>query len=200
MMEKGNQLVPVSRLVDVTVMEFQTREFVGKVADLIVVPTRGVSVGIIIKPNKKSEYSLSWNNIFLQGDTVFVHGEYSEPEYFPPTSGIIKASGELFGASIVTEEGKLIGHVRDVIFEPETMNLIYKFSAPGWRSVLRNEYFLAGNFPYAYSLFRNRLFVPSDSVIHTSAEATLRGGRQCERGLILAGQPGKLVPQGNRQQ
>lgn len=200
-MEKDNRLIAVSHLMNLAVLSSTSKKLIGKVADLIIAPVEGVAVGIKINMNAGSECALLCRNFILEVDKVFVCDEFADPENLPilPT-GVIKASSELVGASIVTEEGKLIGHVRDIFLEPETLNLLYKVSVPGWRGIFRNKYFLAGDFPYSYSRFRNRLIVPSNSVIHTSPEAILRKGCNSESGFILSSQPSKLVLQEYRQQ
>lgn len=163
-----------SQLVDKQVINSNSTDKLGKISDLIVEPTLGILSGLTIKSINGQDFSFDWQSIVLDEDEVYVQNDFINQANHTGQSGSVKVFGELAGASIVTEQGKLIGHVRDLFFQLDDLKIFYKISIPGWRQMLRHEYFLEGNLPYAYSRICNRLIVPASVVIQSLPPSNLK--------------------------
>lgn len=146
---------------------------IGVVADVVVHPTDGRLLGLIIRTDDGEESVMSLA-AFRIGDNA-VMAEPNALLEVRSSSELLNegaaAEGELVGANIVTDDGKLLGKVSDVIILPELSLVAYKVAGSALQKFFGRGFYVAGDLPSAISSDGVRMIVPSDTEEKHAAES-----------------------------
>ena len=147
-----------------------TSERLGRVADLILHPIQGRVLGLTVRTSEGKERALVADDFFIfseVGAVLAAEGALSDLEDLSSTlSGSVRASSELVGTRVVTEEGKLLGYVSGVHLLEKRLQVVYHVTASNWQRLFNGGFFIAGDLPHAYSRDGARLIVPADTKDH----------------------------------
>lgn len=164
-MKEMTPLNVAGRLRGMPVLPPDTNEKLGEVWDVLVHPTEGRVLGLILHTSAGEERVLAMGDFLILSAAETVRaggGRLTEIEKL--SDGLangVAACHELIGASVVTEAGKLLGRVCEVHIFVERPLVIYRVAASGWQRFFGSGFFMAGDVPYAYSREGTRLIVPA---------------------------------------
>jgi uncharacterized protein YrrD len=155
-----------------------TSERLGKVSDVIVNPTDGRALGILLRTIKGEERAIAINDCFIFSDANAVlaaENALVDSESIRDAMTGAQVCQELIGADVVTEAGELLGDVSDVYVVENPAKIIYRVTASALQRFFGGGFFLAGNVPRFYWRESARLIVPAytgeDYSAHTLDEA-----------------------------
>ena len=66
---------------------------------------------------------------------------------------------QLIGAQIITEQGRLLGYVSEVLLRCDSKTTSYHVAVADWRRLFKLSFHLPGDAPHYYSPFGSRLLV-----------------------------------------
>jgi sporulation protein YlmC with PRC-barrel domain len=161
---KWNMLNVASDLKGRAVLKSDTGEKLGEVEDLIIHPTNGHVLGISLRSMEGASIALAAGDCIIGPDAVMVAAGALRPttDTGDALAGGVD-SGTIVGATVVTEDGKLLGRVSEVHVSEKFQIAIYRVAESTLQRFFGGGFFLAGNLPLAYSLDGARLIVPSDT-------------------------------------
>jgi len=179
-----------SQLCGMPVIVPDTSERIGNVSDVIVHPTEGGMLGIVLKTMKGEEHAIAAEDCFIFSDVRAVLA--AEPALFDlggirdAMPGGVRVCRELIGANVVTEMGELLGDVRDVHVIEEPAQTIYRITASALQRFFGGGFFLAGNVPRFFWRASARMIVPIETKTHLAAP-TLDQAIRLRREVAAAG-------------
>lgn len=124
------------------VMNAETAWKVGTVADLAIDPIHGVVDGLLLTTSEQNELFLPvcegivfqetylLNRAAVPRDPPALHKEELQVNEDLPER--IYASADLLGASVVTEQGQLLGNISEVCFDPMDWQVFYRVTNSWW--------------------------------------------------------------------
>lgn len=163
-MSKQSEALKQSELLNRLVLDRQTTEEVGRVAQLLLDPQAHQVVGLICKSGflggKKK--SFSWAQVEAIGDDSIVlnpnQSETATEKLEPPDSPI--------DHEVWTDAGNKVGKILDYLLEPKTGSVLnYLFSSSSWRGFIDGIYLLP---PVAISSIGKKRIIVIDAVIQKS--------------------------------
>lgn len=165
-MDQQKQVQVTTQLCGMKVLEPTSGEQLGVVLDIIVQPTTGKLLGITLRTRSGDPRTILAANLsFQSGVALASSNSLSNCEQLGPAlKGGVYARKGIIGFSVVTEDGRLLGHVRDLYLSTETLNIIYCITESAWWGLFNGDFFINGNVPQAYSRMGMRLTVPDDTV------------------------------------
>lgn len=158
----------LSRLLGRTVERAVPRQALGKVIDLVLHPTEGLLLGMVVQTAAGEERVFAWHGLRLLPTAVRIEKQ-DAPDTTREQNELkagVRACRELLGAHVLTEEGQLLGSVREIYCDWETRRVLHYVAGAGWRKLMPGRY-LAGNQPRAYSRAGHRLIVPAHTRLET---------------------------------
>src|SRR5688500_10041197 len=103
------------------VLNSGTGDRMGEISDIVVQPTEGRLLGIILKTSDGEESILPLASMRIGENAVMA--ETDAPLEVRSSSVTLEqgvaAAGRLVGANVVTDDGRLLGKINDVIVLPE---------------------------------------------------------------------------------
>jgi sporulation protein YlmC with PRC-barrel domain len=150
-----------------------TAEKLGEVSDLIVHPTDGRVLGLILRAAEGEERALRVDDFVIGPEAVMAaEGALLDlGDLRDSLSGGARACGELVGVSVVTEDGKLLGRVSEIHASVKRPWIFYRVAGSALQRFLGGGFFIAGNVPHFYSREGLRLIVPADTADHCAASS-----------------------------
>lgn len=180
-MKQERGLNAASRLKGLAITAAGARVELGEVTDLLTHPTEGIALGLVLRTGAGEERAVSWRDFEIgAGRVVLTEDSFFRAEKPQgPLSCGVRACGELYGTAVVTEEGKLLGRVREVYVHAETGRVFYSVVESKWRWFADSGGYIAGDLPHAYSRMGRRLIVPAGAeLLHAPfSPDDLAGGR-----------------------
>lgn len=148
------------------VREEGTEQMLGRLADIVIHPTEGTMLGLILQTVGGNSLSLATSHLCI--DTADINTASitirDSDRLNTPLSGGVRVWGELIGACVVTEEGLLLGHVREIHLWSERQryfSVVYRVSGTLLQRLFAQSFFLPGHIVQAYSRAGTRLIVPA---------------------------------------
>jgi uncharacterized protein YrrD len=140
-----------------------TSERLGEIVDALVAPTRGEVIGLAVLTREGKERVLLRGDYFLGVNLVMASEKaLCDPKRLDTVmQGRARAHKDLVGTKVVTEDGKLLGHVSDVRLSEGWTKIVYRVSVSGGHIPFRGSFLLAGDVPHSYSRSGTRLIVPA---------------------------------------
>lgn len=163
-MRETRTLDVASELKGMLVLAPNTFKKLGEVVDAIVHPTEGTLLGIALLTPEGEERALALGDFQIGMDEVTAE----ESALRDPTilCGTLEGGNyvcrEIVGASVVTDDGNLLGRVIDVYVWAEPSKVLYRV-AQSTMQRLFGGFFMAGSVPHSYSSAGLRMIVPVDT-------------------------------------
>ncbi len=188
-MKQVSSLNTVSQLKKMPVVLPETGEIVGQISDVIIHPTEGTVLGLILRSIEGVTCAVAANDFFIfNRNNVVVILESalsSQTGVREKIGGGISACREAIGARIVTEKGKYMGDVSDVLIMEEPQRVVYQILESHWQKYFGRGFYISADLPYAWSrdgtrfivreveLIRNRASQPTDAIRSEGHEVAL---------------------------
>lgn len=188
-MKQVSILNTVSQLKKMPVVLSETGETVGQVSDVIIHPTEGIVLGLILRSTKGATYAVAADDFFIfnRNNVVVVleSALSNQTGVREKIGGGISACREAMGARIVTEKGRYVGDVSDVLIMEEPLRAVYQVLESLWQKYFGRGFFISADLPYAWSrdgtrfivreveLICNRASQPGEAIRSDGQEAIL---------------------------
>jgi sporulation protein YlmC with PRC-barrel domain len=148
-----------------SVLDAGSGERIGELVDIVVEPTEGRLLGVVIRTGDGEEAVLSLESVRIGENAVMVSS--GAPLETRASSGALRAGvlggGLLSGANVVTEDGRLLGKIKDIEILPELGLVAYKVAGTVMQKIFGGGYYIAGDVPVALSSDGARMIVPTDT-------------------------------------
>ncbi|HEY7547355.1 MAG TPA: PRC-barrel domain-containing protein [Blastocatellia bacterium] len=163
-MREMRTLDVASELKGMPVFASNTSKKLGEVTDAIVHPTEGKLLGIALLTPEGKERALALGDFQIGMEVVTAEeSALSDPKILCGTpAGGNYVCREIVGASVVTDDGNLLGRVIDVYIWAEPSRVLYRV-AQSTMQRLFGGFFMAGSVPHSYSSSGLRMIVPVDT-------------------------------------
>jgi uncharacterized protein YrrD len=172
-MSEVKTLNVASDLKGMAVLASDSGEKLGEVTDAIIHPVEGRVLGITLRtpagerrviPSR--DFSIGVNAVMTAtgsaARTTDTTGEWA---------GGVEAVGEIIGTNLVTEDGKLLGQVREVHILADRPQAIYRVAETTLQRFFGGGFYLAGDVPRSYSPDGARMIVPADTEARYAASS-----------------------------
>ncbi|HET9529929.1 MAG TPA: BON domain-containing protein [Blastocatellia bacterium] len=148
-----------------TVLRSRTGEKLGEVTDVIVHPIQGTVLGLLLRGPEGQERALVAQDFVIGNDAVMASETASmdEENLRSALSEGVPASRNIVGASVVTEDGNLVGRISQVLFSMDTRRAVYRIAESKLKQLFGGGFYLAGDVVRAYSPDGGRIIVPVDT-------------------------------------
>jgi uncharacterized protein YrrD len=154
-----------------SVLDAGSGDRVGEIVDIVVEPTEGRLLGLLIRNGQGEEAVLDIASIRIGENAVMA--ATGAPLEVRASSAVLRGgvlgAGLLVGANVVTEEGTLLGKLSDVHVLPELGLVAYKIAGTVLQKIFGGGYFIAGDVPVALSSDGARMIVPGDTETRLAA-------------------------------
>lgn len=146
------------------VLDAGSGDRLGDIADIVVHPTDGRLLGVILESDGEHQSILSVESLRIGENAVMAAaGATMEAR----SSSAVLAGGvaakDLTGANVVTEDGRLLGTISDVVVLPEHALIAYRVAGSILQKMFGGGFYIAGDLPSAMSSDGARIIVPSDT-------------------------------------
>lgn len=146
------------------VIATDTGDSLGEVLDAVLQPTTGLLTALIVRTDDGDVGALPGAAAELGRDRVLTDSGALLPR--PLVRAVLRegvpAVGCLVGALLVTEDGRLVGHVADVYVAADGSGAVYRIARSPLDRVLGRGLFLPAKAARSYSPEGSRLIVPAD--------------------------------------
>lgn len=158
----------------------------------------GSVAGITLQGVDGAEWFCGAGNYLVQGEMVVVSEKgllrNYQPAGQPPPA---PDRGEILGATVVSEDGRLLGQVSDVIEASLTSHAIYRISRSGMKRLIGDEFWLSNAYRISYLQDRSkdglRIIAPLEAIYATFNEALCKSSRPGRAELpARTGEPSRL--------
>lgn len=145
------------------VVDTDSQKAFGTITDIIIHPTAGVVLSYRVLTAAGNEWVILTPDLHFQD----AHAIAKESALMPPEelAGVLAggayACRSLAGASVVTDEGRLLGRIADVFIAHDGRAVSYRVTEPGVQGMLDQGFYMNGSHPYSYSATGARLIVPA---------------------------------------
>jgi sporulation protein YlmC with PRC-barrel domain len=165
----------VSQLKKMPVVLPETGETVGQISDLIIHPTEGAVLGLIMQSTEGVTWAVAANDFFIFNRNKVVVVLESALSYQTGArekmADGMSACREAIGARIVTEKGKYLGYVSEVLITEEPLLAVYQILESHWQKYFGGGFYIPADLPYAWSRDGARFIVREDEVMrHRSSQ------------------------------
>lgn len=188
-MKEISILKNLSQLKKMPVVLPDAGETVGEISDVIIHPTEGTVLGLMLQSIEGVTQAVAASDFFIFGRNnvvvVLENALSDQSGAREKMAGGISVCREAIGASIVTEKGKYIGDVSDIWIVDEPLRAVYQVIESHWQKYFGKGLFISVNLPYAWSrdgtrfivreveLLSNRGSQPAEVIGPDGYEATL---------------------------
>jgi uncharacterized protein YrrD len=142
-----------------------TGEKLGEVTDAIIDPMGGRVLGIALRTSDGERRVISARDFSIGADAVMApKGSVAHTADMPgDLTGGVEAVGKLVGTNVVTEDGKLLGRVREVHILADRPQAVYRVAESTLQRFFGGGFYLSGDVPRSYSPDGVRMIVPADT-------------------------------------
>jgi sporulation protein YlmC with PRC-barrel domain len=162
------------------VLRYDSEERIGSVADVVVHPTEGRVVALVIRTPGGARSVVDVTECSFTGEAVLVvpHSARSADGVQAALERGVLATEDLLGMIVITDtgnclgyvrdRGEFVGYIRDVYLLPDESRVVYRV---GGSFGERSSFYLAGNVPSAYSRPDERMEVPRRAARRLAGES-----------------------------
>lgn len=173
------------------VVRHDSEERLGHVRDVIVHPTSGRVLGLLIETPQGKRRAISAGEWSIRGDVITAspHSTMGGEALRRSLESGVLAARRLLGMKVVTDthhclgynsdRGKYLGHIRDVFVVPGEKRVVYRVHNDVF---LAGDFYLAGSVPSSYSRADECMEVPRRTPARFAAPSP-------RKALDLAGAP-----------
>jgi sporulation protein YlmC with PRC-barrel domain len=155
----------LSDLRRMSVLDTATGDKVGTVLDAVVHPTEGTLAGLMVSDVHGQPFVLGLDAFSIGPNAVMMPA--GARREVPDTSEVMQrgvpAGKRVVGANLVTEDGRRIGEVRELILLVEKGWTILRVGGNLIQKLFGGGYYLRGDLPSAFATDGARLIVPSNT-------------------------------------
>jgi len=172
-MSEVKTLNVASDLKGMAVLASDSGEKLGEVTDAIIHPLEGRVLGIALR-TPEGERRVIPSRDFSIGLNAVMTATSSAARTTDATgqlAGGVGAVGEIIGTNLVTEDGKLLGQVREVYILAERPQAVYRVAETTLQRFFGGGFYLAGDVPSSYSPDGVRMIVPADTEARYAASS-----------------------------
>jgi len=164
------------------VMNAETAWKVGTVTDLAIDPAQGIVSGLLLISREEQEVFLPMCEGVIFQETYLLNRS-ATPCELPAASSeeanttkeelpvILRASTDLLGASVVTEQGKFLGNISEVRLNPTDWCVVYRVADSWWQRWLGNGVDVSASRAVRWSKTASRLVVTDEQKERHAARA-----------------------------
>ena len=134
----------MAELIGLPVISRSNGEILGEVDDLIYLPTSSQIRGLVIKSTE--QYYTESDNIYKIGSDVIIlnHSSLLYEYQKAPGIGITERTGTIMGEPVITNDGKEIGAINDLVIDENDYRLVgYEVSGGVIQDVLQGRNILS---------------------------------------------------------
>ena len=134
----------LAELLGLPVISRSNGEILGEVDDVIYLPTSSQIKGLVIR--SKEQYYTESNNIYKIGSDVIIinHSSLLTEYQKSPGIGITEDNGTILGETVITNDGKEIGAVNDLVIDENDYRVVgYEVSGGVIQDVLQGRNILS---------------------------------------------------------
>jgi sporulation protein YlmC with PRC-barrel domain len=167
--------ISIREMKGMPVVRHDGEEELGRVADVLVHPTEGRVIALVMETSAGQRRAIAEPDWFLDDGVVMARPRAAAGGEIAPellASGVLAAE-HLVGMKVITDEGnclgyitdrgKYVGHVYDVLLLDDEAHVAYHvWNAP----VATGSFYMAGSVPFSYSRSKEQIEVPR----HTTTE------------------------------
>lgn len=172
-MPKPSALNIAAELCGLPVLDPETARLHGRVVEAIVHPTEGTLLGLLLHAPGGAERAVAGADCHVFSKTGAVlalqQSVIERQRLILKLADGIAVGHNLLGASVVTEEGELLGHVTDAYLHEERQQISYRIAKSKLQELQGGGFFIAGYVPLAWSSLGARLIVPADTASQHAA-------------------------------
>lgn len=156
-LEKNKQLNVLTDIRRMPVI-YAHSEKLGEVEDVLLHPTVGEIIGLIVKSDHGEKYLLD-GSFHILGHTRVIHTD-SRPSAVQtlPSDGAL-VCGDLLGTNVITQDGDWIGYVCEVRIGEKQFDVYYRIVESKFQKLVGGGFWLKGDAPRYYSRAGCRLIV-----------------------------------------
>lgn len=164
-------------LVGRSVFLTRTSTRLGKVSDALVNPTKGTFIALSFRTAEGQERWLAPGDFRIGPDTVLAveNDTLDQKDFREGQTVAAYACRELIGAKVVTDDGRLLGHISEVQISAEDAKVFYRVTNSKIEQILSRGFLMAGDAPLAYFRAGLRLIVPANLERDQTNRARLDG-------------------------
>jgi sporulation protein YlmC with PRC-barrel domain len=155
-----------SKLKGMPVLESRTGNKIGLVSDLIVDPSEGKALGLTILRPDKQTCTITPDKFRLGKDAVMAIDDACLARGFPREFVDGASVSRMLGEHMVTEDGHLVGRLRDVHVTPDSLTINYHVIESAVQRWIGGGFYISGVTPQAFSADLKRIIVPSEVKEH----------------------------------
>lgn len=148
------------------VLDPDTARLHGRVTEVIVHPTMGTLVGLLMETPGGEERAVLSKRCYISsnvGAVLTLKCFVSNPaELAGDLAAGVGVRRELLGAQVVTETGEQLGHVTEVHLYEERCQIIYRIARSGLQEFRGGSFFNPGRLPLRWSPEDAQLIVPAE--------------------------------------
>ncbi|MGH9831423.1 MAG: PRC-barrel domain-containing protein [Blastocatellia bacterium] len=156
------------------VLASDTGAKLGEARDVIIHPTEGRLLGVVVRAAEGGERSLSASSFIIGQDAVMVTTTAFRraDERSNELAGGVRAIEDLIGSKVVTEDGTLLGRVSEAhigVDQPSVAGVagvarvVYRVAESTLQKFFGGGFFLPGAAARSYSPEEKRMIVPADT-------------------------------------
>ncbi len=147
-------------IVGLNVIDVETGQSIGRVADIIVDPVRGELLGFLIKTRDSVMSAVAWHEATLDSVALLTRERALQrrTKLGDALTQSVRAIRKMLGVPVITDAGKLIGTISEVHFAPYFRKVSYRLKRPGLKGFFGGRLLLAGD-ALTYSHPGKRLIV-----------------------------------------
>ena len=195
-MEEVRDVLPIGTVIGMTILSRSTGNRLGTVGDLCIDPVNGLLLGLTIALAENGAALLAYDDIYSFGrDAIMAETDESvRPLGDESSVDLPQAREHLIGTKIITENGKLLGQIRNVFvtLQPPPF-VIYEIRESIFDKLLGREIFILASTGHALSSDGERLVVPEGTAETASASISdLINQALVVRTFAPAGEPGNF--------
>jgi len=137
----------------------------GEIRDVIIQPTEGRVMGVVVRTSDGDELRLRISDIIIGQDAVMTSWESFEiaGNYAGEMARGVRAIEQIIGSKVVTEDGNLLGRVSEVYIRVDKPQAVYRVAESTLQKFFGRGFFLPGDVARSYAPDGTRMIVPADT-------------------------------------
>jgi uncharacterized protein YrrD len=151
-----------AKLKHMPVLESNTGAKLGALSDLIINPEGGKLLGITILRTDLEARAVAMEYVHIGKDAIMLMDQVFAAVDFSGVFAQGVLASDILKANVVTQDGRLIGRIKEIYITPGTLDLHYRVAESTLQRLLGGGLFFPAAIPSSLSPDRKRFIVPVD--------------------------------------